>query len=72
MSRKTRLKKGVKNIQTAGYNGARMLIKICSFYEDRCAIFISFKSVVIFADFVLISAEMTTLLKEMRIAQLSS
>ena len=33
---------------------------------------ISFKSVVIFADFVLISAKMTTLLKEMRIAQMSS
>ena len=30
------------------------------------------ENVVIFADFVLISAKMTTLLKEMRIAQLSS
>ena len=34
--------------------------------------FISFKSIVIFVDFVLISAKMTTLMKEMRIAQLSS
>ena len=40
--------------------------------EDSCAIPISFKSVVIFADFVLISVKMITLLKEMRIAQLSS
>ena len=37
--------------------------KIRSFYEDSCAIIISFKSVVIFADFVLISAKMTTFLK---------
>ena len=36
------------------------------------AILITFKSVAIFADFVLISAKMTTLLKEMRSAQLSS
>ena len=35
-------------------------------------IFRSFKSVVIFADFVLISVKMTTLMKEMRIAQLSA
>ena len=47
--------------------------KVRSFYEDSCAILISFKIVVIFADFVLISAKMTTkLLKEMRIPQLSS
>ena len=39
---------------------------------DSCAILTFFKSVVILADFVLISAKMTTLLKEMRIAQLSS
>ena len=52
------------------------LAKVHSFLEDSCAILISSKSVVIFADifadFVLISAKMTTLLKEMRIAQLSS
>ena len=35
--------------------------------EDSCAIPISFKSVVIFADFVLISVKMTTILKGMRI-----
>ena len=46
--------------------------KIRSFYEDSFAILISFKSVVIFADFVLISAKMTLHLQEMRIAQLSS
>ena len=33
---------------------------------------ISFKNIVIFADFVLTSTKMTTLLWEMRIAQLSS
>ena len=49
-----------------------MVCKVRSFLEDSCAILIYFKSVVIFADFVLISAKMTTLLKEMRIAQLSS
>ena len=43
-----------------------------SFWEDSCAILISFKFVVIFSDFVLISAKMITLLKEMSIAQLSS
>ena len=44
--------------------------KVHSFLEDSCTILISFISVVISADFVLISAK--TLLKEMRIAQLSS
>ena len=46
--------------------------KVGSFYEDTCAILIAFKSVVVFADLVLISVKMTTLLKEMRVAQLSS
>ena len=40
-----------------------------SFWEDSWAILISFKFVVIFSDFVLISAKMITLLKEMRIEQ---
>ena len=54
--------------------------KVCSLLEHSCAILISFKTVVIFniisADFVLMSADvvlkMTTILKEMRIAQLCS
>ena len=49
-----------------------VLSKVCSFEEHSCAIVISFKSVDIFADFVSISAKITTLLKEMRIAKLSS
>ena len=46
--------------------------KVRSFLEDSCAILISFKSVVIFAEIKTKSAKMTTLLKEMRIAQVSS
>ena len=49
-----------------------MFTKVCSFEEDSCAILISFKIVVTFAYFVLISAKMTTLLKEMRIAKVPS
>ena len=56
------------------------LSKVRSLLEHSCAILISFKIVVIFnitsADFVLISADvllkMTTILKELRIAQLCS
>ena len=54
--------------------------KVCSLLEQTCAILSSFKIVVIFnntsADIVLISADvtlkMTTILKELRIAQLCS
>ena len=56
------------------------MCKVCSFQEHRGTILISFKIVVIFnitsANFVLMSADdvlkMTTFLKEMRIALLSS
>ena len=43
-------------------------------FEDQasCAILIFLKSVVIFADFVLISGKMTTILKEIRISPLST
>ena len=54
---------GVVEFSSGGYT-----IKVRSFLKDSCAILISFKSVVIFADFGLISAKMTTLLIEMRIA----
>ena len=40
--------------------------------KANCQAVNSFKSVVIFTDFVLISAKMTTLFTEMRIAELSS
>ena len=42
--------------------------KVRSFYEPSYGILISFKSFVIFADLVLNSVKMTTLLKDMRIA----
>ena len=56
------------------------MCKVCSFQDHRGTILISFKIVVIFniisADFVLMSADfvlkITTILKEMKIAQLSS
>ena len=47
-------------------------MKIVTKVEDSCAILISFKSVVIFAEIKTKSAKMTTLLKDMRIADLSS
>ena len=54
--------------------------KVIFLKKDSCAIFISFKIVVVFnttsTDFVFVSADVvlksTTILKEMRIAQLSS
>ena len=48
------------------------MTKVRSFYKNSCAILISFRSVVIFSDFVLILAKVTTLLKEMKIEQLHS
>ena len=58
----------------------KQYLKVRSFLDHSCVILISFKIVVIFnmtsADFVLISVDvvqkMTTILKEMRIAQLLS
>ena len=58
--------------------GSSIFTKVRSLLENSCSILISFKIVVIFnnitsADFVLMSADvvlkMTTILKEMRIAQ---
>ena len=46
--------------------------KVRSFEGDSCAILISFKSVVIFAEIKGKSEKITTLLTEMRIAQQSS
>ena len=64
------------HVQKRNYIGLLSILyengKVCSFQGDGCAILISFKSFVIFSDFVLISTKVTTLLKEMRIAQLSS
>ena len=58
----------------------KVRVKVRSLLEHSCVILISFKIVVIFiitsADFVLMSADVvlkiTTILKEMRIAQLCS
>ena len=46
--------------------------KVRLFQKDSCAILISFKSVVLLAEIKAKSGKMTTLLKEMRIAHLSS
>ena len=70
------------NLEMCLLNGLKKSnhVKVRSFFEHSCAILSSFKIVVIFnntsADFVLISADallkMTTILKELRIAQLRS